>query len=188
MCSLSLSGGTYDRQLPDSSNARHNNEQPLPRYPSSGITVSGGQKARIALARAMYSRCGVVLLDDPLSALDNIVGGWVFRRAVLEMARHAAVVMTTHQPQVETSSLVFVLLGNGIGVHFLPLLCVWTETMIFLSSFVLFVLLDDGIGVHFSPCCIWTEKIEHVAKKRIRPFARFYPVDLCGFRGIVHGS
>ncbi|CAM9247080.1 unnamed protein product [Ectocarpus sp. 13 AM-2016] len=64
-----------------------------------GITVSGGQKARIALARAMYSRCGVVLLDDPLSALDNIVGGWVFRRAVLEMARDAAVVMTTHQPQ-----------------------------------------------------------------------------------------
>ncbi|CBN74323.1 similar to canalicular multispecific organic anion transporter [Ectocarpus siliculosus] len=64
-----------------------------------GITVSGGQKARIALARAMYSRCYVVLLDDPLSALDNIVGGWVFRRAVLEMARDAAVVMTTHQPQ-----------------------------------------------------------------------------------------
>ncbi|CAM9464849.1 unnamed protein product [Ectocarpus sp. 8 AP-2014] len=64
-----------------------------------GITVSGGQKARIALARAMYSRCGVVLLDDPLSPLDNIVGGWVFRRAVLEMARDAAVVMTTHQPQ-----------------------------------------------------------------------------------------
>ncbi|CAN0424196.1 unnamed protein product, partial [Ectocarpus sp. 12 AP-2014] len=64
-----------------------------------GMTVSGGQKARIALARAMYSRCGVVFLDDPLSALDNIVGGWVFRRAVLEMARDAAVVMTTHQPQ-----------------------------------------------------------------------------------------
>ncbi|CAM9863383.1 unnamed protein product, partial [Hapterophycus canaliculatus] len=65
-----------------------------------GITVSGGQKARIALARAMYSRCSVVLLDDPLSALDNIVGGQVFRQAVLEMAREAAVVMTTHQQQV----------------------------------------------------------------------------------------
>lgn len=47
----------------------------------------------------MYARCGVVLLDDPLSALDNIVGGWVFRRAVLEMATEAAVIMTTHQHQ-----------------------------------------------------------------------------------------
>lgn len=65
-----------------------------------GITVSGGQKARISLARAMYSECGVVLLDDPLSALDNIVGNWVFKRAVCEMARDAAVVMTTHQQQV----------------------------------------------------------------------------------------
>lgn len=62
--------------------------------------MSGGQKARVALARAMYSRCSVVLLDDPLSALDNIVGGWVFRHAVLEMARGAVVVMTTHQDQV----------------------------------------------------------------------------------------
>lgn len=61
--------------------------------------MSGGQKARIALARAMYARCGVVILDDPLSALDNIVGGWVFRRAVLKMAKDAAVVMTTHQHQ-----------------------------------------------------------------------------------------
>lgn len=65
--------------------------------------MSGGQKARIALARAMYARCGVVLLDDPLSALDNIVGGWVFRRAVLEMASDAAVVMATHQHQARRS-------------------------------------------------------------------------------------
>ena len=65
-----------------------------------GITVSGGQKARLSLARAMYSGCAVVLLDDPLSALDNIVGSWVFKRAVCEMARDAAVVMATHQRQV----------------------------------------------------------------------------------------
>eukprot|EP00904_Undaria_pinnatifida_P012168 jgi/Undpi1/8081/HiC_scaffold_24.g10553.m1 len=79
-----------------------------------GITVSGGQKARISLARAMYSECGVVLLDDPLSALDNIVGNWVFKRAVCEMARDAAVVMTTHQQQYmrEEGCKVFVI-GDG---------------------------------------------------------------------------
>lgn len=67
-----------------------------------GITVSGGQKARIALARAMYANCSVVFLDDPLSALDSIVGSWVFRHAVCDMARQAVVVMTTHQHQVST--------------------------------------------------------------------------------------
>ena len=74
------------------------------RHLAVGITVSGGQKARISLARAMYSGCAVVLLDDPLSALDNIVGNWVFKRAVCEMARESVVVMATHQRQVRHRS------------------------------------------------------------------------------------
>ena len=35
-----------------------------------GVNVSGGQKQRISLARAVYSGADIVLLDDPLSALD----------------------------------------------------------------------------------------------------------------------
>lgn len=42
----------------------------------------------------------MVLLDDPLSALDNIVGSWVFRHAICKMAEGAAIVMSTHQQQV----------------------------------------------------------------------------------------
>jgi ABC transporter len=49
---------------------------------NTGITISGGQKARIALARALLSSADVVLLDDPLSALDNTVGRHVMDRRV----------------------------------------------------------------------------------------------------------
>lgn len=35
-----------------------------------GVNVSGGQKQRISIARAVYSGADIVLLDDPLSALD----------------------------------------------------------------------------------------------------------------------
>ena len=34
-----------------------------------GVSLSGGQKARVALARAVYARTKYVLLDDPLSAV-----------------------------------------------------------------------------------------------------------------------
>uniref|UniRef100_A0A915J0R0 ABC transporter domain-containing protein n=1 Tax=Romanomermis culicivorax TaxID=13658 RepID=A0A915J0R0_ROMCU len=43
-----------------------------------GAALSGGQKARIALARAVYYDADVYLLDDPLSAVDAAVGRWIF--------------------------------------------------------------------------------------------------------------
>ena len=42
----------------------------------------GGQKARLALARAAYSRAACILLDDPLSAVDPRVGRIIFERCI----------------------------------------------------------------------------------------------------------
>ena len=51
---------------------------------SKGVTLSGGQKARIALARAVYSDSDIYLLDDPLSAVDSHVGHRIWNEVVME--------------------------------------------------------------------------------------------------------
>ncbi|KAF4621625.1 hypothetical protein D9613_012586 [Agrocybe pediades] len=48
-----------------------------------GINLSGGQKARVSLARAAYSDSDIVLLDDPLSAVDAYVGKSILENCLL---------------------------------------------------------------------------------------------------------
>ena len=43
-----------------------------------GVTLSGGQKARLSLARAVYSNSDIIFMDDPISALDADVRKKVF--------------------------------------------------------------------------------------------------------------
>lgn len=45
-----------------------------------GVTLSGGQKARITLARALYQDADIYLLDDPLSAVDASVAKHIFEK------------------------------------------------------------------------------------------------------------
>ena len=44
-----------------------------------GTSLSGGQKARVALARAIYAHANITCLDDPLSALDPSAAATIFR-------------------------------------------------------------------------------------------------------------
>jgi ABC-type multidrug transport system fused ATPase/permease subunit len=62
-----------------------------------GINLSGGQKARVALARAIYSDADVVLLDCPLAALDARVSKQVFQEAILGLLKTKTVLMVTHK-------------------------------------------------------------------------------------------
>lgn len=52
-----------------------------------GTNISGGQKQRVAIARALFANADVVLLDDPLSALDSRVGRAVAQQAIKQVRR-----------------------------------------------------------------------------------------------------
>ncbi|XP_038070620.1 multidrug resistance-associated protein 4-like [Patiria miniata] len=64
-----------------------------------GVTLSGGQRARVSLARAVYSDADVYLLDDPLSAVDPAVGRHLFDRCILSYLSEKPRILVTHQLQ-----------------------------------------------------------------------------------------
>ena len=79
----------------------------------SGVILSGGQRARVSLARAIYSDADIYLLDDPLSAVDAKVGKHLFDRCIKEFLDGRMRILVTHQVQFlkETDSVV--VLRNG---------------------------------------------------------------------------
>ncbi|KEY72370.1 hypothetical protein S7711_01047 [Stachybotrys chartarum IBT 7711] len=62
-----------------------------------GINLSGGQKHRISLARAIYFDADVVLLDDPLAAVDAHVGAHLMEHAICGLLKDKCRVIATHQ-------------------------------------------------------------------------------------------
>ncbi|KAK1775815.1 P-loop containing nucleoside triphosphate hydrolase protein [Copromyces sp. CBS 386.78] len=62
-----------------------------------GITISGGQKQRLNIARAIYFDADIVLMDDPLSAVDAHVGRHIFDNAILGLLKDKARILATHQ-------------------------------------------------------------------------------------------
>jgi ABC-type multidrug transport system fused ATPase/permease subunit len=62
-----------------------------------GISLSGGQKWRLTLARACYSRAGIMIIDDVFSALDAHVGKHIYENAIIgELAEGRTRILATH--------------------------------------------------------------------------------------------
>ncbi|KAL0281168.1 UNVERIFIED_CONTAM: hypothetical protein PYX00_002233 [Menopon gallinae] len=78
-----------------------------------GVSLSGGQRARINLARAVYKEADIYLLDDPLSAVDTHVGKHLFDDCITGFLRDKTVVLVTHQLQYLKNVDNIVILKNG---------------------------------------------------------------------------
>lgn len=63
-----------------------------------GVTLSGGQKARVSIARSVYADADVYLLDDPLAAVDTHVGRALFERCIRGVLRNKTVILVSTQP------------------------------------------------------------------------------------------
>lgn len=74
-----------------------------------GINLSGGQRQRISLARCVYKNTDIVLLDDPLSAVDQQVGKHIFTQCIKEYYKDKTVLFVTHQLQVGAVLRVFII-------------------------------------------------------------------------------
>lgn len=62
-----------------------------------GINLSGGQKARICLARAVYSDKQVILLDDPLSSVDSRVAEHIFNKCFTQLLKNKTRILVTNR-------------------------------------------------------------------------------------------
>ena len=82
-----------------------------------GVILSGGQRARVSLARAIYSDADIYLLDDPLSAVDAKVGKHLFDRCIKEFLDGRMRILVTHQLQFlkETDSIVIIRSGSVVS-------------------------------------------------------------------------
>ncbi|CAA7267286.1 unnamed protein product [Cyclocybe aegerita] len=66
-----------------------------------GVNLSGGQKARVSLARAVYSRASILLLDDVLSAVDTHTAGHLWNECFKgNLIRGRTVILVSHHIQL----------------------------------------------------------------------------------------
>uniref|UniRef100_A0A1A9WJ69 Multidrug resistance-associated protein lethal(2)03659 n=1 Tax=Glossina brevipalpis TaxID=37001 RepID=A0A1A9WJ69_9MUSC len=78
-----------------------------------GASLSGGQKARISLARAVYRKTSIYLLDDPLSAVDTHVGRHLFDQCMRGFLKDNIVILVTHQLQFLQAADQIVIMEKG---------------------------------------------------------------------------
>ncbi|XP_058226625.1 ABC transporter C family member 13 [Rhododendron vialii] len=79
-----------------------------------GVNLSGGQRARLALARAIYCGSDIIMLDDVLSAVDAQVARWILYEAILgPLMNQQTRILCTHNIQAISCADIVVVMDKG---------------------------------------------------------------------------
>ncbi|RIB08493.1 P-loop containing nucleoside triphosphate hydrolase protein [Gigaspora rosea] len=78
-----------------------------------GVNLSLGQRQRVSLARAVYSNADIVLLDDPLSVMDPVIGKHIFHECIRKYLKKKAIVFVTNQLQFLSECDHIIVMKNG---------------------------------------------------------------------------
>ncbi|KAK7505594.1 hypothetical protein BaRGS_00003339 [Batillaria attramentaria] len=78
-----------------------------------GVTLSGGQKARLALARAVYQNKAIYLLDDPLAAVDAHVAQHLMQHCIMGLLRNKTRILCTHNVRFLAQADVVLFMEDG---------------------------------------------------------------------------
>lgn len=86
---------------------------------ANGINLSGGQKWRVTLARAVYSRAEILVMDDIFSAVDAHVGRQIFEKCICGdlCEGRTRILVTHHVALVQAKAKYLVELGEGTVLH-----------------------------------------------------------------------
>ena len=82
-----------------------------------GVSLSGGQRARVCLARALYTDADIFLLDDPLSAVDVQVANHLYKECIRGVLSEKSCVLATHQHHFLKSADDILVMKQGAIVH-----------------------------------------------------------------------
>ena len=82
-----------------------------------GINLSGGQKARVSIARAVYANHDIVLMDDPLSALDAHVKKEIFEKVICDKLKDKTRLLATHAIDILDRVDRIIVIDQGRIIH-----------------------------------------------------------------------
>jgi len=88
----------------------------LSKVGEAGQTLSGGQKARVALARAVYQDKDIYLIDDVFSAVDSQVAAFIFRKCIAGLLKEKTVILCTHHSRYLSGADQVIYLVDGVIV------------------------------------------------------------------------
>lgn len=81
-------------------------------FDKAGVNLSGGESQKLAISRVFYKDTGLIILDEPSSALDPIAE-YQLNQAMLEMAEHRTVIFISHRLSTTRLADRIILMENG---------------------------------------------------------------------------